>query len=265
MGLGLMTTPFTIPLWPADHTQAAPDLFLEVHLPARERGPVPAVVIHPGGGYARRAPHEGSPVAAFFAERGIAGIVAHYRVAPHRFPAPMADSARALRLVRSRSQEWNLARIGVLGFSAGGHLACATAGRPDLHRDPLDDLASTQSARPDFLIAAYPVVTFLPPFAHEGSVSNLLGPEPALEYRELLSHERHVTPDHPPAFLFHTAEDQAVPVENVLQLAGSLRKAAVPFALHVFPLGRHGLGLAAGMPGADAWPALAASWIHSLS
>ena len=260
-----MTPPFTVPLWPEGHPHAAPDLVLEVHLPAAPQGPVPAVVIHPGGGYARRAPHEGSPVAAFFAERGIAGIVAHYRVAPHRFPAPMADSARAMRLVRNRSREWNLSRIGLLGFSAGGHLACATAGRPDLHRDPLDDLAATTPARPDFLIAAYPVVTFLPPFSHEGSAANLLGPDATPEHRQLLSHEQHVTPDHPPAFLFHTAEDQAVPVENVLQLAGALRKAGVPFALHVFPRGRHGLGLAGEVPGVDAWPGLAASWIHSLS
>jgi acetyl esterase/lipase len=232
-------------------------------LPADE--PRGAVVVCPGGGYQGRAPHEGEPVARWLNDLGLAAVVLDYRVAPYKHPYPLLDAQRALRLVRQRASDWGIdpGRVGILGFSAGGHLA-ATVGThipattPD-HPDPIE----RQSARPDFMILCYPVITF-GEHGHAGVIKNLLGSHPSPELMELMCNEKQVTAETPPAFLWHTADDAAVPVENSLLFAMALRRHKVPFALHVFPSGRHGLGLAPDRPDVAAWKDLCASWLRQI-
>src|SRR5688572_4237728 len=236
---------------------------LQMFRPASHDGS--AVIVFPGGGYVRLAPHEGEPVARRFGERGVTGFVLKYRHAPYKHPTPLLDAGRAVRTVRARAKEWELDpnRIGVLGFSAGGHLAATIStkfddGDPNAP-DPIDRVTS----RPDVSVLCYPVVTFTEVSAHAGSRKNLLGENPAREMVELLSAERHVTPRTPPAFLFHTVADASVPVENSLLYAAALRKAKVPYAMHVYPEGRHGLGLAESDPVLRTWPTLLADWLAS--
>ncbi len=224
--------------------------------------PAAAMVICPGGGYALRAPHEGEPVARWLNGLGVSAFVLDYRVAPYRHPYPLLDAQRAIRLVRHRAREWGVdpGRVGILGFSAGGHLASTVgthydAGDPDAP-DPVD----RQSCRPDLLVLCYPVISF-GPHRHSGSMKNLIGDDPPAELRELLSNELHVTADTPPTFLWHTADDAGVPVANSLLFAEALSRHGVPFALHIFPSGRHGLGLATEHPEVSAWTSLCACWL----
>ena len=248
-----------IPLW------SDPTPHLDLWLPATT---IPkahaAVIVCPGGGYARRADHEGEPFARLFAEHGFVGAVLHYRVAPHQHPLPLADGCRAVRLVRQMAGELNIApnRIALMGFSAGGHLACTVATQPDLHHDANDDLAGKVSARPDRLILGYPVVSFVTKF-HTGCVEKLLGKDAPLEARRQLSGELHVTTETPPTFLFHTADDPAVPVENSLNFAAACAAHKVPVALHIFPHGRHGVGMAADDPVLRRWTELLVDWLRA--
>jgi acetyl esterase/lipase len=220
------------------------------------------IVVCPGGGYTHLAPHEGAPVAIWLNTLGIHAWVLRYRLGPaHRHPAMLDDVTRALRVARSRAPDSN--RVGVLGFSAGGHLAASactlfTEGDPDAS-DPIDRLSS----RPDLGILLYPVITLTSPFAHAGSRKNLLGENPPSELVEQLSLDRRVTPRTPPAFLFHTADDPGVPVENSLLYASALRACGVPFELHCFEHGRHGVGLATDDPILGAWPGLCAHWLKA--
>src|SRR5579871_1570774 len=202
-----------------------------------------AMVICPGGGYGGLADHEGKAYALWLRDQGIAGFVLRYRLgsAGYRHPVMLQDVSRALRLVRSKAGEWKLdpKRIGVIGSSAGGHLASTLlthfdAGNPDAS-DPID----RQSSRPDVGILCYPVIT-MGEFTHRGSRENLLGKTPSPELVAELSNELRVTKETPPTFIFHTAEDNAVPVENALLFASALRKAGVPFDLHIYEKGRHG-------------------------
>lgn len=224
-----------------------------------------AVIVCPGGGYARRADHEGRPVAQWLNSLGISAFVLHYRVAPYRHPYPLLDAKRAIRLVRHRASQWNIDphRIGVLGFSAGGHLAATLAthfdGGDPMAADPIE----RQSSGPDLAILCYPVITLRGPFAHQGSARNLLGEAPDPSLLAALSCDTQVSPETPPAFLWHTADDATVPVENSLTFAGALSRHGVPFALHVFPHGRHGLGLAHEEPDVAQWTALLATWLRS--
>lgn len=252
-----------IPLW-ADvqdvDTGEAAIPRLTPYLPAGvSRG---AIVICPGGGYRMLAPHEGEPIARWLNGLGVAAFVLEYRVAPHRHPVPLGDAQRAIRLVRHHAAEWALADgpLGVLGFSAGGHLA-ASAGvfADDGERESADPVARA-SARPDALILCYPVLTF-GESRHQGSIENLLGPDAPAAALAALSLETRVTPATPPTFLWHTADDAAVPVENSLLFAGALRRAGVPFALHVYPHGRHGLGLATDDPVVGSWTMLCGTWL----
>jgi acetyl esterase/lipase len=234
---------------------------LTPYLPAASV-PTAAIVVCPGGGYRMLAPHEGEPVARWLNGLGIAAFVLEYRHAPHRHPAPLQDAQRAIRLVRHFAGEWNVApdRVGILGFSAGGHLA-ATAGTQPGAGDPhADDPVERQSARPDLMVLCYPVITFV---SERDSVSmaNLIGEDAPDDLRRALSAELNVTPGTPPAFLWHTAEDAAVPVEDSLRFASALHRAGVRFALHVFPHGRHGLGLATDDPTVGQWTTLCARWL----
>jgi acetyl esterase/lipase len=227
-----------------------------------------AVIVCPGGGYRTLASdHEGKQVAEWLNTLGVSAFVLQYRLGPrYRHPAPLQDAQRAITLVRARAKDFGIdpARLGILGFSAGGHLA-ATAGthfgdgRPDA-ADPIERVSS----RPDFMVLAYPVMSMAAAYAHRGSVQHLLGETPDPKLVEDLSNERRVTPQTPPAFLFHTADDASVPVQNSLAFAQALHQAGVPVELHVFPRGRHGVGLAPGDPVLSQWPGLCAAWLRAM-
>lgn len=259
--------PTIVPLWAdgSSHNPANPmeRPRLELYLPAGERvGALPAVIVCPGGGYHFRAPHEAAPVAQFLAAHGLAAMVCHYRVAPQRYPAPMADVARAVRMARSCAVAWGLdpARLALLGFSAGGHAAVTVATRPDLHRDPQDDLADRFSARPNRLILAYPVISMVED-THEICLLNLFGRDPGAEQREALSAERWVDRETPPSFIFHTADDPGVAAGHSLRFAAACRAQGVAVELHLFAHGPHGVGLAQDDPHLAPWPRLLLNWL----
>ena len=260
----------TLELWP----DGAPDATgatdedrpaLTPVLPACE-SPSAAVIVCPGGGYCRRADHEGLPVARWLAANGVAGLVLRYRVKPYRHPVPLNDVLRAVRVARHHAKAWNLDahRVGVLGFSAGGHLAISAATLYEEARLDEGDPVDGEPSRPDALIACYPVVTFQPAFRHTGSMKALLGEAPPDDLRDALSLELRVDDRTPPTFIWHTADDPAVPVENALKLAEALAGHSVTCALHVFAHGRHGLGLAEENPPVAAWPELAVAWLREI-
>ena len=199
-----------------------------------------AVVICPGGGYHFKAPHEGAPIARMLNSQGISAFVLDYRVAPCHREAPLADAKRAIRLARSLGYQ----KTAILGFSAGGNLCCAAATLYDDGDPASDDPVERISSRPDAFIPCYAVASF-GKYTHLGSRKNLLGEQwedAGLARR--FSAEENVTPDTPPAFLWHTAADEAVPVQNSLNLAAALADQGVLFELHIYPQGAHGLGLA---------------------
>jgi acetyl esterase/lipase len=263
--------PFTL-LWPdgapgAKGTDAIDRPKITPYLAPSGTANGAAVIVIPGGGYqVVAADHEGKAVAEWLNTLGVSAFVLQYRLGPrYHHPAPMQDVQRAIRIVRSRAAAWHVdpLRLGVLGFSAGGHLASTAATHFDdgdaAARNPIDRFSS----RPDFAILAYPVITLRPPFAHSGSRENLLGMSPGAALIDSMSNELQVTSRTPPTFLFHTADDDAVPVENSQLFADALRHAGVPVELHVFAHGRHGVGLAPGDPALSQWPVLAAAWIRA--
>jgi acetyl esterase/lipase len=227
-----------------------------------------AVVVCPGGGYSHLASdHEGKQVAEWLNSLGVSAFVLQYRLGPrYHHPAPLLDAQRAIRTVRARAQEWSVdpSRIGILGFSAGGHLASTAATHFDAGAPGSSDPIERQSSRPDFAVLAYPVISLFDPAAHAGSRLNLLGeaPDPALVAE--LSNERKVTSQTPPSFLFSTTDDGTVPVENSLRFFEALKKAGVSAELHVFAHGRHGVGLAPDDPVLSQWPKLCAVWLKGL-
>lgn len=221
-----------------------------------------AIIICPGGSYQRRANHEGEPVAKWLNSLGISAFVLNYRVAPYKHPVPLADVQRAIRYVRFYSKEWNLdkQKIALLGFSAGGHLAASASTLSSFYAYPPSDKIDQESSRPDFAILCYPVISFLKHF-HKGSLHSLLGENPTDELRAQLSHELNVSPHTPPAFLWHTADDGIVPVENSLLYAEALSKWNIPYEMHIFPNGRHGLGLAENDEVIGQWKNLCENWL----
>ncbi len=224
-----------------------------------------AVVVCPGGGYGvLAADHEGKQVAEWLNSFGVSAFVLQYRLGPrYHHPAPLQDAQRAIRMVRSGAGTWGVdpTRVGILGFSAGGHLASTAATHFDAGQPASADPVERVSSRPDFAVLCYPVISMKDPVAHVGSRRNLLGDDPDPKLVELLSNERQVTPQTPPTFLFHTADDPGVPVDNSLLFFSALRKAGVPAEMHVFAHGRHGVGLAPDDPALSQWPKLCASWM----
>jgi acetyl esterase/lipase len=224
---------------------------LTPYVPSSETGPLAAIVICPGGGYGGLAKHEGHDYALWLNKAGIAAFVLKYRLGSkgYRHPAMLQDAARALRTVRANASNWKIdpKRIGVMGSSAGGHLASTLVTHFEAGNPAASDPIERVSSRPDLGILCYPVIS-MGATTHQGSKRNLLGkdPDPALVW--LLSNELQVTPETPPCFLWHTLEDKAVMVENSLDFAKSLRRAGVPFDLHIYQKGRHGIGLANGHP-----------------
>jgi acetyl esterase/lipase len=220
------------------------------------------VLVCPGGGYQGLARHEGEPFAELFSSLGLLSGVVYYRVSPNRFPAPYADACRAMRLMRAKADELDIdpSRVALMGFSAGGHLASTVATQPNLYSEPQDDLATKLSARPDRVILGYPVISMVTRY-HAGSATNLLGAEPSEELRIKFSNELHVTKSNPPAFIFHTADDEAVPVENALMFASAYAREKVPCELHSYRSGPHGVGLAANSPALKSWGGLLTDWL----
>ncbi len=224
-----------------------------------------AVIVLPGGSYQHLAfDYEGTDVAEWLNHLGISAFVLRYRLGPkYRYPVELWDAQRAIRYVRAHAEEFQIRpdRIGVWGFSAGGHLA-STAGT---HFDNGDhggsDAIDKQSSRPDFMILAYPVITFEAPYAHLGSLHALLGEKPDPALVDSLSNETQVTPQTPPTFLFHTTEDQVVPVQNSVFFYLALRRAGVPAEMHLYLQGRHGVGLAQNDPVLRSWPDRLADWL----
>lgn len=223
----------------------------------------PAVIVCPGGGYGMRAYHEGEPIAQWLNGLGISAFVLRYRVAPYQYPCALLDVQRAIRTVRFKAERFriNPDQIGVLGFSAGGHLVSNAGTSYDKGNKEAEDVIEQMSCRPDLLILCYPVITLQGPFAHEGSRDNLLGKGAELAQAEQLSSELNVTEDTPPTFLWHTSDDAAVPVENSLLFAAALSKHKVLFDLHVYAKGRHGLGLADDEEHTRSWTDACASWL----
>ena len=238
--------------------------YLEPYLFENTGDPRGCVIVFPGGGYCNRAPHEAGPIAERFNQMGFHAFVLQYRVAPYRYPAQQRDALRAVRLVRSRAAEWGIApdRIATLGFSAGGHLCASTGTLYDEVDSTANDAADLVSPRPDALILCYAVIDLTEPFGHFGSGENLLGKEGVrAPEAKRLNLETRVTADTPPSFLWHTAEDTCVNVENSLAFARELWKNKVAAEVHVFPHGHHGLGLAPAMRDVAQWPELAGCFL----
>ncbi len=263
--------PTVVPLWPAGAPGAVGDAesdrpTLTIHLAPGAAEHAPGVVVCPGGGYGGLAlVHEGQDIAAWFNSLGVSAFVLRYRHAPHyRHPTPLGDAQRAVRLARSQAGPWRLdsQRLGIIGFSAGGHLASSVGTHFDAGVPDATDTVDRQSCRPDWMILLYPVISLVEECTHAGSRRNLLGETPAPELLQLMSNEKQVTPQTPPTLLVHTGEDTAVPVENSLLFYGACRQAGVPAALYVFERGRHGLGLGTDDPEFSRWPVLAANWLR---
>ncbi|RZK88378.1 MAG: alpha/beta hydrolase [Hymenobacter sp.] len=221
---------------------------LTVYLPAREKANGTSVIICPGGGYARLAiDHEGYDVAKRLNEMGVAAFVLKYRLPngqsqPDPSIAPLLDAQQALRLVREQAAKYNLnpERIGLMGFSAGGHLA-ATAGTH--FGQPVGDNPGPALVRPAFLVLLYPVISFSDSLKHAGSRENLLGTSPSADQVKLYSNELQVTTQTPPTFLVHAEDDQTVPVQNSIVFYQALRRHNVPAEMHLYPKGGHGFGM----------------------
>jgi acetyl esterase/lipase len=258
-----------IPLWPGGAPGARGDSAVDrpTITPFLPTAPATgaAVVIFPGGGYQHLAvEHEGAHVARWLASLGVTAFVVRYRLGPrYRHPAMLHDARRAVRLVRARAAEWGVdtARVGVLGFSAGGHLASTAGTQFEAGARGSADAVERASSRPDLLVLVYPVITMDSAVTHAGSRRNLLGERPAPELARAMSSETRVTRETPPTFIVASTDDTAVPVENSLRFYQALRGAGVPAELHVFESGRHGFGLAPQDPVLARWLALCEAWL----
>lgn len=225
-----------------------------------------AVVIFPGGGYVRLAiEHEGYDIARWFSQQGIAAFVVKYRMEPYQFPIPLLDGLRAIRYLRAHAPDWNLKanQIGVVGFSAGGHLAASVATRHDFNAQAVeDDPWGNVSARPDFVVLGYPVITLDGADAHPGSRTALLGdnPNPVQLRENSLQHQ--VKPGVPPMFIVHGANDKAVPVGNSLALFTEVQKHNKQSELHIYQTNTHGFGMREGEGSVSEWPAVLRNWLE---
>ncbi len=263
---------FDIPLWengaPGANGKEAKDIPMAmVRLPASDT-PTGALIICPGGGYGGLAMgHEGKEMAEWANEMGLAAIICDYRHRGKEYghPAPLQDAQRAIRLVRAKSTDWNIdsTRVGILGFSAGGHLVSTVLTRFDGGDSQNADTIERQSSRPDYGILAYPVILFGQPATHKGSEKNLLGESPDPKLLESFQSDLNVTKETPPTFLFHTLEDKGVPPQNSVAFYAAMIRHGVPGELHVFEKGAHGLGLAKKTPGTSEWPNVCRRWLEA--
>lgn len=260
--------PFELPLWPENQTPfSSPEdgelPRLTVYLPSDEHRTGQTVLILPGGGYSTvSTPKEGHRPAQYLNAHGIATAVLEYRHAPQRHPVPLCDTQRALKLLRHWAGENKLdpAQVGVMGYSAGGHLAGSLATQPEVPQTLVQDKLDSISCRPDFAILIYPVVSLTAPYSHFGSRDNLLGVPCDPVWAEQLSIEKAVTANTPPMFIVHAQDDGSVPVANALDLTTALTQARVKAELHVYPKGGHGFGMAANHP----WGPALLRWLDQL-
>jgi acetyl esterase/lipase len=265
-------TPPTWPLWPAGApgalgTAAEDTPSLTAYLPPAEKATGTGVLVFPGGGYVRLAvDKEGIQAARWLNELGVAAFVVRYRVGPrYHYPVMLEDAQRAVRVLRWRARELGVDsnRIGVMGFSAGGHMASLAGTHFDGGNAKSRDSVERVSSRPDFMILAYPVITMDPRFAHRGSRQNLLAADTTPELVHSMSTETQVTRETPPTFLVASTDDASVPVENTLMFYRALRDARVPAEMHIYERGRHGFGLAPDNPTLATWVTLCTNWMRS--
>ena len=261
-----------VPLWPGTapgaHGSADGDVpALSVYLPAPAIASGSAMVICSGGGYDRiEDAKEGIPAAQFLTALGVASFVLRYRLAPtpYQYPVMMWDAQRAIRFLRHNAAQYGIKtdRIGVMGFSAGGHLASTIATHSGTTFDlPQTDEIDAESSRPDYQVLIYPVITMTPPFTAAASHRHLLGDNPDAHLQDYLSNEKHVTANTPPAFLVSTSADVIAPCENSLSYFSAMRAAGIPSELHIYERGAHGAGLAVGDPSEGTWPGLLEQWL----
>lgn len=229
-----------------------------------------AILVCPGGGYGHLADqHEGVDIAKFYNQYGFDAFVLHYRLnngaqQGHRYPAQHNDATTALRIIKSRAKEWNLdpERIGIIGFSAGGHLA-STVGTIIKPANKKSKIPLEQwSSRPSFMLLIYPVISLSSKYAHRGSAENLLGKNPEFSLLDSLSTQNRVTAQTPPTFLVHSTDDNAVPPENSVMFYEALRKENIPSTLHIYDHGGHGYGMAPKDPVLNGWPLLTVKWLE---
>jgi acetyl esterase/lipase len=261
-----------LPLWsgPAPGalgTQDSDIPVITVFLPRTMTANTPAVVVCPGGGYGNLAMnHEGRQVASYLNSLGIAAFVLRYRLGPrYHHPVELGDAQRAIRTLRSHATEWRLdpAKIGILGFSAGGHLAMTASTMFDSENANATDVIDRANSRPDFSILGYPVITLTEAWTHQGSKTNLIGANADPELAKKLSGETTVTKQTPPTFLFHTNADTSVPAENSVYYYLALRKSGIPAEMHIFEKGPHGVGLANDDAALSEWSKLLANWLRT--
>ena len=246
---------------------------IEVYLPTKQIATGQAVVIFPGGGYGILAyDWEGTDFAKWLNSQGIAGIVVKYRLPiSHSLinpkEVPLLDAQRALRLVRHHAEIWNIdpEKVGVMGFSAGGHLASTLSTQFSYELERTKDKIDNISARPDFSILVYPVITFQDQYTHGGSRKNLLGEKPSQELIDRFSNEKNVNANTPPTFLVHAQDDLAVPVENSLLYYQALRANEVSASLHLYPSGGHGFAFGMGKGTVENWRLVLLDWIKTLN
>ena len=244
------------------------DPTLDVYPAPRDKATGTAVVVCPGGGYwALAIEHEGSHVAEWLNNIGVTAFVLKYRlpddsIMKDKSIAPMQDGQKAIRLVRRRAAEWGIDpdRIGIMGFSAGGHLASTLSTR---FNEKVYQTIDDTSARPDFSLLIYPVISMQPGITHEGSRRNLLGNQPLPETLNAFSNELRVTADTPPAFIIQSQDDYSVPVQNSIAYAQAMIAAKVPCELHIYPTGGHGYGLGRSTNTESTWPEACKKWLET--
>lgn len=262
-----------IRLWPQDapgsRGQEPHDIpTLTPFFPDEKTSTGAAILICPGGGYGHLAPHEGEDYALFLNTLGIAAFVLQYRLGSHayRHPAMLQDATRAIKTIRARATEWNLdkTKIGIMGSSAGGHLAATLLTHYDEGVPDSPDVIEHESSRPDLGILCYAVISMNEEIGHAGSRQNLLGENPSPELIKVLSNELHVNAQTPPCFVWHTWEDKGVKLENSLEFIAALQRHDVPFDFHVYQKGSHGIGLADKPPfqNAHPWSRDLKFWLH---
>ncbi|NQW28831.1 MAG: alpha/beta hydrolase [Flammeovirgaceae bacterium] len=245
---------------------------IEVYLPTKANATGQAVLICPGGGYTGLAyDWEGTDIAKMLNAKGIAGIVLKYRLPDaisfkNAHQAPLMDALQAMRLVRSHAAQWDIQpnQIGIMGFSAGGHLA-SSVGTHFEEKFLIEEVIDTLSARPDFMILLYPVISMSTTFMHEGSRNSLLGMNPDKASSLYYSNDLQVKTNTPPTFLIHSADDQAVPVENSLMFFSALKEHHVSVEMHIYPIGGHGFALGLKDPQLMKWPELMLDWMSHLN
>lgn len=245
------------------------DPVLYIFLPPAEKATGTAVLICPGGGYGVLAfSHEGFAIAKWLNDNGIAGIILKYRlpsdiIMKDKSVGPLQDAQEAMRVIRRHNSEWqiNPGKIGVIGFSAGGHLASTLSTH---YAEKVYEATDTTSARPDFSLLIYPVISFDASFTHSGTRKNLIGDNPSEEAVRHFSNELQITDKTPPAFLVHSADDKTVPIKNSIVYFEGLQKYSIPSELHIFLKGGHGYGLSPDKGTQSAWPALCIRWLKEL-